>query len=513
LFPKNARSGASLAAVALLCCAALAARAGEKNQIVPELTIEQDYDSNVFLQTDARGSALTIIRPALAFENVGTLGHVNLYGFLSEHLYWSESKLNGIDRGFGGDVSRRIFPRTTIFGNGSFQRIAAHSEIRGPDIVTTTDSNGIPGEPVVTPGQLIEGSVPDVDLGQGEFGVRQELTPRLLLSLSGGPYEINNLEDHAGLNTLRDRSGWFAGPTLDYQLTPLDHVSLQLQATGTDFSDAFSQTETPVNDPTDPHGVHLNTGKTLSEQQSLTIGWTRTWSELWTTNFAIGGRRLYTKTTDALRPLTRVGVNPQFGEIVAFVDYVPVEFNDTGPGVVGEISLQRVLPRGQIGLSYWRETRTTSSLFASNVNVDSVSLGFVHRLAPRVTFSLRGSYEHYESVNNNAQFGPATPARDPSGAVIFNPLTGPEYSCFNGSLITTGQGIDKTGQCRVNERSALHSDAWNAVARLDWQLYRRLSTFVVFRFSDRNGDEQLFGQNYDKYNAGVGFRYDYEIGF
>src|SRR5262249_17384290 len=160
-----------------------------------------------------------------------------------------------------------------------------------------------PGQEVITPGQLIEGSVPEVDLGQGEFGVRQELTPRLQLSVSGGPFEIDNLEDHQGLNTLRDRSAWFAGPTLDYQLTPLDHVSLPLQATGPGLSGASIHAPTEVQDPTDPHEGHVNTGKTLSEQQSLTIGWTRSWSEVWSTTFAIGGRRLHTKTTDALRPL------------------------------------------------------------------------------------------------------------------------------------------------------------------------------------------------------------------
>ena len=50
------------------------------------------------------------------------------------------------------------------------------------------------------------------------------------------------------------------------------------------------------------------------------------------------------------------------------------------------------------------------------------------------------------------------------------------------------------------------------MARVDWQLRKRLSTFVVLRYGDRNGDEQLFGQNYNKYNVGVGFRYDYSLG-
>ena len=134
MFPKNARSGASLAAVAVLCCAAFAARAGEMNELRTEVSVEQDYDSNIFYRDkDPIGSAITIIRPALNFENRGTLGHTQLYGFLSEHVYWSESKLTGIDRGFGGDLSRRIFPRTTIFATGSYQRLAAHARDPRPE--------------------------------------------------------------------------------------------------------------------------------------------------------------------------------------------------------------------------------------------------------------------------------------------------------------------------------------------------------------------------------------------
>ena len=507
--PKNARSGASLAIVALLCCAAFAARAGERTEVRTELTVEQDYDSNIFLTpSNEQGSPITLLRPSLVFENTGTLGHVNLYGFLSEHIFWDESALTGTDRGFGGDISRKIFPRTTIFGTGSFQRLAAHAEIRGPDILTTVDNPNpaLPGETVITPGQLIEGATPDVNLGQGNFGVRQELTPRLQLQLAGGPYEIDYLKSANVVTGLRDRSGWFAGPTLTYDLTPLDQVSLDLSYSQTDFADVFSASTFFVADPTDPHTISINTGKTTSEQQSLTLGWTRQWSEVWTTTIAAGGRRLNTTTKDALRPLTRVAASPS--GVVPFIDYVPESFSDTGPGVVGEVSLTRILPRGQLALSYSRETRTTSSLFASNVNVDSVSLGWLHRLAPRVTFSLRGSFEHYSSVNNNAQFFPASYV---SGS--FNPITGPEYVCPIGGLSTTGSGIDKTGQCRISQRSSLNSDLYTAVARLDWRLYRRLNTFVVFRYGSRDGDEQLFGPNYDKFVGGVGFTFDYALGY
>lgn len=191
-----------------------------------------------------------------------------------------------------------------------------------------------------------------------------------------------------------------------------------------------------------------------------------------------------------------------------FVDFVPADFSDTGPGVVGELSIQRLLPRGTAGLSYTRETRTSSSLFASDVNVDTFALAYIHHLAPRVTFTLRGSYEHYESANDNALLLPA--AYVPGS---FNPITGPEFVCSSGSLIKTGQGINTTGQCQNTNRSALRSDSWSGVARIDWQLYRRLSTFATLRYQDRNGDVLLFGQNYDRFFVSIGFHYDYALGF
>ena len=51
------------------------------------------------------------------------------------------------------------------------------------------------------------------------------------------------------------------------------------------------------------------------------------------------------------------------------------------------------------------------------------------------------------------------------------------------------------------------------MARIDWQLYRRLSTFATLRYGDRNGDELLFGQDYNKFFVSIGFHYDYALGF
>lgn len=289
MFPKNAPSGASRNDFARLCspvlvaaallCAASAARAQEKTELLTNLQVEQAYDSNIFLSNlQEKGSAVTLFRPSLTFDSRGTLGWTRLYGFMSEHVYWSESKLTGIDRGFGGDVSRRIFPLTTVFANGSYQRLASHLEIRGAEVVTTTGgSAGVPGETVVQPGQLVEGATPDVDLGQGTFGVKQDLSPRTSMTFSGGPFSIDYLESGSGLNQWRDRWGWYGTVNLDHVLTPLDHVTLELSAYSTDFSDAFSA-PVEVEEPGNPHTAQINTGKTKSDQQSLSLGWTHSWT-------------------------------------------------------------------------------------------------------------------------------------------------------------------------------------------------------------------------------------------
>ncbi|MFI5314389.1 MAG: hypothetical protein ACHQ6T_01700 [Myxococcota bacterium] len=473
-----------------------------------DLLVEQQFDSNIFNKTtDTQSSPITIVRPALRVENTGSLGHARFDGWLSSHTYWEESTLDGVDRGISGDIDREILPRVSLFANGSYQRVAAHDAIRGADVVTISGgAPGAPGEPVVTPGQLIEGAVPNVDIAQGEFGTRYLLTPSSKLTLSGGPYSVDYLGTEVGRPDLRNRDGWFSTAVLDHSLSALDSISVQVGGNSTNFEDLIIA-PVPVLNPFDPHEVDLNTGKTTSDQLNLTIGWDRAWTELWKTHIDVGGRRLHTKTVDALEPVTRVAPGFGFGgDAQPYTDYVPTNSSDVGPGVIGEMTLERILPYGSVGLSYSRETRTTSSLAASNVNVDTVSLSYLQHLSARATLTLFGSYEHYVSANNSAGFAPATYVTN-----SFNPITGPDYTCSSGTLTTTGSGANKAGQCSLGASSTLKSDSWIAVAHFDWQLYRRLATFVTVRYVDRSGDVKLFGNDYNKFNVGIGFRYDYGL--
>jgi hypothetical protein len=503
---KNVRSGASLALLALLCCAAPAVRAGETTEITTDLTVENDYDSNIlFKENNPRGSAITIVRPEIHLDDHGTLGHVNLGGYLSSHTFWEESELDGVDRGVSLDFDRTLLPRWSVFGSGSFQRIAAHDEIRGPATVSVSNEPGVPTEPVLQPGQLVEGAVPNVDLGQGQFGFRYLLSPRSKLSLSAGPFLIDYLSSpslpHSGF---RDRDGYFANLTLDRSLSSVDSLSFSLDANTTNFNNVFIGVA-PSQNPNGAPPIPINTGTTESDLQSFSVGWNRTWNELWTTSISLGARRLETVTRNQLQQATRLAVTPS--GVTAFADFVETDSDNVGPGAIGAVSIQRLFSRGLIAASYSRETRTTSSVSASNVNVDAASLTFKWRLAEYVTFSANGDYEHYESADKIAEVQPAQFAS-------FNPITGAEFSCNSGfQLSVTGSGLGAVGQCVGSARSKLTSDLWTASARVDWQLRKRLFTFAVLRFTDRSGDPALFGNPYDKWNVGVGFRYDYAWDF
>ena len=498
MFPKNARSGASLALTLVALCAPLAAIAADKTSLEPDIVVEQDWDSNIFETTNnPQGSMVTIVRPALRFSDVGETGFFRAGGWLASNSYWEESKLNGVDRGISLDFDEKLSRRWSAFGSGSLQYLAAHNEIRANDTVTSNSS----GQPIVTPGQVLEGNVPDVNIDQGIGGIRYELTPLSTLSFSGGPYSVRYGQSDAGGTDNRNRDGWTAGVDLTHRLTTMDTVSLGVDASNTDQQNvSFLGVEGLAFQPT---LVELQTGKSVSDQQSINLGWTRTWNEAWSTDVTLGVRRLHTRSTDVSTPATGVTLFfiPLQSKAFALTD-----FDDTSPLVVGEIRVARTFLRSALSLGFTRETRSASSGATSDVNVSTFDLLFTHRLAERVTLRLNGSWEFSENANDTNNLEGASYIQG-----SFDPVTGPKYECPTGKLIVTGSGPDKIGQCEVGGGSTLRSQSLLLSARLDWQLRKRLGTFAVFRYYDRSGDQQLFGNDYNKFNFGVGFRYFYDL--
>jgi len=502
LFPKNAPSGASLALALIgLVCAPVAARAEDNLRLETDILVEQDWDSNIYnAKTDKTGSPVTIVRPGLHLANVGELGYFRMNGWLSSHSYWEESELNGIDRGVSLEVDRKLTPRFTIFGNGSLQHFADHNEIRESDSIGTSST----GQPVIQPGQLVEGASPTVNLDQGVAGVRYLLTPRSQLELTGGPFSVSYGHNDTGVFDNRDRDGWFGSLSLDYQLTVLDKLSIGLSANNTNLQDVVSGQTYVYESPFAPAPTifDLQTGESHSEQQSVNLGWYRAWSPAWSSNLSVGVRRLHTEVTGASTPATQVVLLFGFPIPNLLPVYVASDFDDTGPGLVGEFRITRSFTRSALALGYSRETRSTSSNVTSDVNVDTFDLTFTHRLAERVTFRLTGSYQLYETANDSPALVPAAYVQVPEPALACQPG-------MTLRLMSSGQSI--LGQCEGGTGNALQSQTFGAAARIDWQLRKRLATFVVFRYYDRSGDAALLGNAFNKYNVGLGFRYLYDL--
>jgi hypothetical protein len=507
LFPKNARSGASRARafslVALGCALAAGAAAedADRTWLKPDLVVEQQWNSNILSRKhDVEGSWVTIIRPSLTFLNEGELGYFFLNGWLANHTYWEESDLNGSDRGGSLRFDRKITPRTDFFGNGSMTRYTDRDEVRG-DI-------GDSGDPTI-----LASGAPDVDYDQGSIGARYRIDARTRSELTAGTTTIDYNRHPVGATTFRDRVAWYANWRLSHQLNPLDTIQLDLTASENDQDSVVASADVP-NIGAPDEIFPFDTGDSLSKQQALTLGWERTWTPLWQTSMQIGVRRLDSHVSDASR---RAGV-PELtfieddGEIV--LGYVPVEtiaptdFDDVSPALIGTFLVQRAFPRGTLTLSYARETQVNSGALSSDVDVDSVSLNYSHRLSERVTLSLLGEFDYYTSVNDSPQFA----------AAFFTPVplsewTGrPGYTCGGlagpgGTLAVEGQ----YGRCEIGSSEELRGQRLVGSVKLDWQMRKRLASYVVFRYYDQKSDPGLLGEDFNKYTIGVGFKYSYDL--
>lgn len=515
-FPKNARSGASLALVALACACLCAARhaaaesGADRTYLEPDLVVEQQWNSNIFsAESNKEHSPVTIVRPSLAFLNEGELGYLRVNGWLSSHTYWDESDLDGADRGGGLSFNRKLSPRFDVFGDGSLVRYTDQDEIRSDAAVTGQE------------GVLLSAGAPDIDIDQAKGGLRYLLGPRTKTELSGGPYAISYNHHPLGATTYRDRTGWYANWNLTHELTQIDRLTMDLGVSLTDQDSVtaalFNQNE-GVGVP--PSRIALDTGESRSEQQNVTLGWERSWSPRWSTGVSLGVRRLDSHVTAASRPASTPastlivdGGNVVFG-FAPTETFIPVDFDDTSPAMIGTVFLRRTFEHSLLTLSYSRETEVASGALSSDVDVDSFEVQYAHRLAERVTLNLNGSFDYYTSANDSPQLVPAY--FTPQPASEWDPAVGAQYTCGGlfgpgGKLIVTGNAPNNYGQCEVGTSNELTGQKLTLGARIDWQMRKRLGSFLYVRYFDQRGDPGLWGSDYNKYTAGIGFRYAWDL--
>jgi hypothetical protein len=90
-------------------------------------------------------------------------------------------------------------------------------------------------------------------------------------------------------------------------------------------------------------------------------------------------------------------------------------FSNSGTGLIGSLSIQRVFARSLLRLEYDRDTRSTGGSGRTNFDIDSFTLSLTHQLAERVKLTLSGNYSIYHSVTDKIpNYAPGVFTGEPS---------------------------------------------------------------------------------------------------
>ncbi len=501
-FQKNALSGVSLALVAILL-APLAARAADKTVLRPMFDLEQGWDSNIYNDSDSeQGSLVTRFSPALWIENSGELGFARLGVTLVGRSIWEESELSRIDSGARGTFDRKLTPRLSLFGDGRLDYYSGYEEI------SEGGTTGLPGD-------VLLGESPSWTRDQADLGLRYLLAPRTSLEFSGGAGRVNfervsvfygdpNDPIETSDGEYRDRSLRNVRASLRHQLTARDEIGLAAGGEDSEYQD-------------------LGTGSNDSRIWNARLLWNRNWSPVWSTQLSFGG-----STTDSQQENV-----PQSGGIgcvisgipfqcppqLARVELDPESFSSSSTGVVGSFAITRTFERSLISLGYSRDTRSTGGSGRTNFDIDAFTLSFTHRLAERVKLSLSGNYSLYNSVTEDLPSYAAT---------VIPSLTEPtRFECaYGGSAKAVGEvpnPLDPLEMIPVYQcfgGSSAEDRAYTILTgRIDWQMRKRLSSYLIARYYHATTDyeygsgTEISLDDDDKITIGVGLRYAWDLPF
>jgi hypothetical protein len=466
-----------------LLCAALPARAADETYLRPLIDVEQSWDSNIYNDSDDdEGSLVTTVSPALWFENQGEQGHARAGVTARARNVWRESDLSGIDVLMRGDFEHKLTPRLTLFGDGAFDQYSGYDEI-------TEGSATTPGQP----GNILLSEQPSWKRDHVGGGGSYLLTERLSLTAKAYAGRVNYESVDVGASTAgyyRDRTMLGGGTILAYQLTALDQLIFDVGLDDTDYQD-------------------IGGGTNDTAIWSTQVGWNRIWTQAWTSRAKIGF-----SVTDTQLDGAPLG-GSYFGCIVngQFVATCPVslgtqDVDASSSALIGELALKRSYSRGAVELSYARDTRSTSGSGRTNFDIDSLTLSWTHRLAERVRLRLIANYSMYDSVTDEI----------PSYPALFSLSGGATPFCPSGGVAQrVGTTLPAVYQC-VGGSSSETRDYASVIARLEWQLRRRLSSYLTatYRSSQTDQERGNFGsittEDLDKYTIAAGFRWYHDLG-
>jgi hypothetical protein len=463
LSPKRARCpGADAALVLSLTLGLTGPALAASYSFRPEIEVEQTFDDNVLSGENQTGrpsqeisSWGTRMAPSVSLMRKSDTSEVTLQGGLSRRNTYSLSDIDGTDEQLAINARRLLTQRLSIGARASRYFYASYNPIE------ELDADG--------DAQLLFADRPELTLHTvgGDVTYALSDTTELTGELEWNDWEWGNPE----LNQLDlfDNSDRSVSLTLSRQFTAADKL-------GSVASYSISEEEPTLSrDFAEPH--------THDELGMLMGFWQRSWAPRWSTILQAGVRSLDSEL-DVKRAVNGglfsppcVGTPIPGSLNLCFQDE---ETTNSGSGFVGGGSVSHAYSdRGQVSLSYFRDTRTgtASSTGSSAIDQDRFALTLAHKLSAKLTLTLGGSYLSYENTDEG---------------ILFNSLGLPVP-------------IDAKSTTRMR----------NGALRLDWQLRKNMTAYARFEYFDFDQErpQSVFNpeNDYARRIWGVGVRYFFDV--
>lgn len=478
--PKSHRSGASRVFVAAALAAALiggpsGAAAVDRLRLTPQLEVGEEYDSNVFNDNNrAEGDLVTHLRPGLFLEHRGDLGA--LTGSFELDTRFGSQRDDGINRFLRLNGNRNLTPRLGISGALGYSYF--------DDTSTGNPVPSDPNQPVTTSqDQSFERIATSA-------GLTYSLGPRTSLAFGVDQVKTQRSESLPGQGG--DSSSRSGRVSLSRQLSLLDSLSFSAALSESDFARSQS--------------IAANDSRTFSNR----VSWDRSWTKIFTTSFGAGFSQVETGAdTSATLEADPLEIPAGFPPDTLILPDQPVPDTsaaNTSTAFNGGLSLTWLLPRGVLQLDLSRDTSSRSGL-GSEVNTDSISGSFEHRLASRWVLSSNLGYSRVKSAGETPVFfsdfyEPFVVVQDgqPTGQLALNP-------CGKYTRVTDGT---RTGCVGISDNAINYETTW-ANLSLRRQMTKRMSSSLTYSYTKQSSSGDTSQADYDEHRVSVGLRYTYDI--
>jgi hypothetical protein len=443
------------------------------------LSTAQSYDSNVLSSDrDERDEFVTDLSPELTLRARGDRGSLGTTGKLRARKYWDLDPLDALDRTFTVDGTYWLTPRLQAWSFASDLYRENTDEF---------EENGV----------IVAGGAPDLRQLSFSGGMRYLASPRTTITLTPqfSTYDFGDPE----FSLARPRTDVSTGSValgLDRVLSVRDTVGFEL--TGTD--NTFEQ----------PAGV----SDTESFYQQARLRWTRSWSPTWSSTLSAGA-------TQVLQDKADVSFEPVGGGSPLTVD-----LEDTALTTVGDFSITRSTLWTALKLRV-TQSISPSSGFGTDLTVLTLASRFDWKLSKRWMFTVGASWSDSRSASDSlVATQPVSQLEDGSETVGDTLVTWAVPVCDARSrAVFTGREtppipnpvgeedflVVRETACFAISDSAIDYQQAGFDLGLNWQMSRRFSTFLRYRFIDQTsgGDSRI--EEFDKSVVSLGFTYRYDV--